>query len=377
MQRTAEANGQTRGWVVGRVAGAPVVVSRSWLLAAVVLTFMIEPVMRRYVPDAGVQTYVLALLDVLLLFGSVFLHEVAHALVARRRGMEVHELAVTLLGGHTRMGGSGATPATSALVAVAGPTVNVVLAVLTWLLWQQLPAGGIAAALVGSLALANGFVGVLNLVPGLPLDGGYVLEALVWRRTGRRSRGTVVAGWSGRVVAVAFVAWLVLLPAVRGARPDLPAVVWAVVIGGFLWSGATQAIRGAALGRTVDALRLTSLMRPAIALLPSDTLADLDSFDDPTLEVVLLDVEGEPAGYVDLGAAASVPGEHRDRTPLAAVSVPLPPEARVRGSLAGGDAVRAVALASARTPVMTVLADDGQVVGLLRAQDVIDALRTG
>jgi Zn-dependent protease len=186
-----------RGWLVGRASGTPVVLSPGWLVAAVVLTVLLLPFARRLAPGSpAVVVWLVAGAAVMLLFASTFLHELAHAAVARRHGMPVHRIALTLLGGHTELGDRAPTAAVSALVAAAGPATNLALGVAAWLVWRVMPGTGPWVALVLALAVTNGFVAVLNLLPGLPLDGGRVLEAGVWQLTGRRSTGTRVAGWS-------------------------------------------------------------------------------------------------------------------------------------------------------------------------------------
>ncbi|GMA26126.1 hypothetical protein GCM10025864_38850 [Luteimicrobium album] len=212
-------------------------VTPSWFVAAAVLTVLFAPTVRYVSPDLGVGTYVVALAFVLLLFLSVFLHEAAHALVARARGHEVHELALTLWGGHTAYGGGGG-PLDAFLVAVVGPVTNLVLAGAFWAAFQPVRGdASIAGLLLYAGAFSNAFVGIFNLLPGLPLDGGQMLESAVWGGTGNREKGTVAAGWVGRAVAVAVIVWAVGVPLARGGQPSLTTVIWGVLIGGFLWQG--------------------------------------------------------------------------------------------------------------------------------------------
>lgn len=363
----------TRGWVVGRAAGAPVVISPGWVVAAIVLTVLTAPTIRALAPQTGSRAYLVAAVAVLLLFGSVFLHELAHALVARRRGVVVHEIAVTLLGGHTQFGAAAPTPATSALVAVVGPVVNLLIAAAAWLALQAIPDGTLAALLVGALAVVNALVGVFNLFPGLPLDGGRVLEALIWRLTGRRSSGTLVAGWVGRVVALGVMVWAVLPPLLDGAAPDLGRVAWAALIGAFLWSGAAGSIKAARTEKAVETVTVAGLMTPAVGVPFDGTLGDLRP--DDGREIVLLAPDRRPAAYLDRAAVASVPEHARVTTPLTSVAVPLPVGSTVAVDLSGSDAIRAVAGVARFAPVMVAVGPAGDVAGLLRAQDVISALR--
>ena len=367
----------TAGWVIGRAAGAPVILAPSWLVAAAVLTALFAPTVQNLAPGIGrAATYLVALTFVVLLFVSVFLHELAHGFVARANGMEVREFAITLWGGHTAFGGADATPGSSALIAVVGPLTNLLVGVLCWVVAQASPAAGLVGIIAYSGAFANAFVAVFNLVPGLPLDGGRVLEALVWRMSGDRGRGTVVAGWVGRIVAVGFVAVAIGYPFLRGQQPDLFTIGWSALIGAFLWSGASQAIRGAQSQRVLDALTVADVARPAVGVPFTVTIAEAEAVAVAAGlgQVVLLAPDGRPAAYVDPEAAAAVPVEARPRTGVQAVAVPLPVGAVVDGRLTGPELVRAIGQVSRFAAAMAVVVD-GQVTGLVFARDVVVALR--
>ena len=367
----------TSGWVIGRAAGAPVILAPSWLLAAVVLTIIFVPTVRIWAPVIGeVATYLVAFSFVVLLFVSVFLHELAHGFMARARGLEVREFAITLLGGHTAVGGAASAPGASALIAVVGPVTNLAVGAGCWLAFRAVPAGGALAAVLYAGAFANAFVAVFNLVPGLPLDGGRVLEALVWKLSGDRLRGTVAAGWAGRVVAVGFAVWALGLPLLSGAQPDMFTIIWAVLIGTFLWSGASGAIRGAGAQRALDRLTVDAVARPAVGVPLIATLAQAQAAAEAagTSAVVLLAPDGAPVGYIDPAAAATVPDAARPTTAVQAVAIPLADGAVVDGHLVGPDLLHAIGQVARSAAVMAVLVD-GQVTGLVFAPEVAAVLR--
>lgn len=368
--------------MIGHFGGAPIIVRPGWLLATVLLAVVSAPVARAVLPgvsDAG--AYVVGFGFGALLLGSVLVHELAHAWAARRRGVPVRQIVLTLVGGHTEMADSG-SPTTSALVAVAGPLANVGLAAVGWAGVQltQPDAGsgpGRAAlhAAFAVLAYSNAFVAAFNLLPGLPMDGGWILEALVWRVTGRRNTGTRAAALIGRAVAVALLVVAVGVPLARSTEPDLTAVVWSAVIGVTLWTSAGAFLRVAAWREAVEGIDLTALARPAVVS-SATTLAELPAGtvgSGPAVVVVAAD--GAVRGYVDGAALAAVPPDRLAMTPVDAVLVPLPAGASVDGTLTGPPALAAVGEGARHASVLVVRGADGGVVGLLRYADLVEALR--
>lgn len=363
------------GWVIGHVAGAPVVLAPSWLVAAVVLTAAYAPSVRN-ATRLGAGAYLVAAVFVVLLFASVLVHELAHGIVAKRRGQQPTAFVLTLWGGHTSFVGGSTSPATSALVAVVGPLANLLLAGAFAGLGALAPVGSLASWLAWSGALSNGFVGVFNLLPGLPLDGGRLLEAAVWAGTRDRSRGTEVAGWVGRAVAAGLVLLAVVVPLAQGSTPSVFTVIWALLLAAFLWNGATATIRSARQQRVVQGLTLASVARPALAVAPEETVAvaGQHAVTAGASEVVLVAPDGRPAAYVDVDAAGRVPASAAATTPVSAVAVPLPVGAWVDGRLEGEALLEALSQASRLSPVVAVLVD-GRVAGLVRTADVVAMLR--
>ena len=201
---------------IGRVAGVPVFLDRTWLLLA---AFFAYTGFQSGRSEGTAVAVAYAVWMVVTIFTAVIGHEVGHALTARAFGFRVHQVVATLWGGHTSYDATGSTPGRSALVALSGPAVNVALSV----------AGFAVACLLGRPRLwfawyfgfLNALLGGFNLLPGLPLDGGAAVQSLVWAVTGRRDRGLLVAGWIGRLVAVALVVGFAGVPLLRSGTPDL------------------------------------------------------------------------------------------------------------------------------------------------------------
>lgn len=384
--RTSPSNGTTRGWVIGRIGGAPVILAPSLLVTAAILTVLFAPVVTQFAPQVRTTTaLIVAFCFALLLFASVFLHELAHGLVATWRGQRVHEYAITLWGGHTQFSTMTGSPGTSALVAVVGPVTNLLLGGAFWVAFLAAPERSLLSLVLLAGAGANGFVGVFNLIPGLPLDGGRILEAVVWKITGDRARGAIVAGWGGRAVAVGVVVLVLGRDFAAGRQPDLFSIAWVVLIASFLWAGASSAIRAAQVQRALAEMSLERLARPAVGVPGTVTVAEARRAATAAggVHIVLLAPDGRPAAYIDSHAVAAVPPEQWETTPVSAVAVPLPVGAVVPSDLAGQELVRVVAQVSRFSPIMAVVrpggvggaGEPGTVIGLLAAQDVISALR--
>lgn len=368
---------RTRGLVIGRVAGAPIVLTPSSALMAVIIALLFAPSFSGQLGIGTGAAYGIAAVFAVILLLSILVHELAHGLVAGAFGLRVREFALTLLGGHTQMTTAPASPGTGALIAASGPLSNLVLAGALGLGASVAPDGGAAYVVLYTAASANLFVGVLNLVPGLPLDGGQVLEAAIWAVSGNRRRGTVVAAWAGRVVAVAFVLVVLFWQARSAWGIDLYQVVWAAVVGAFLWSGATQALRQARTERTVEGFSVETLGARAVGVAATATLAEADAARSVTgaEAVVLLSPDGRPAAYVDPAAAQTVPAAERTRVPVTAVAVGLPAGAVVDAELRGGALLSALSAVSRFAPVMVAVRGH-QVVALVRGADVAARLRS-
>lgn len=359
----------------------------SALVMVGLLTLLFVPTVRTVSPELGSQTVLGAFVVVVTLMVSVFLHELAHALAARAHGMVVQELALTLWGGHTAYSDTRSTPRSSAVIAVVGPLTNIVLAALAWFGYQAQAGSSSVALLLYVSAYANLAVAVFNLLPGLPLDGGQVTEALVWAVTGSRLRGTVVAAWTGRVLAVALVAAAIVVPTLSGRRVELLMVVWAALIGSFMWSSASAALTQSRRRAKIDALDPRVLARPAVAVSADVTVADARQIvtglggEETQVQLVLVAgpqpatgvATGQPVGLVDHVALATVPEDAARTAPVWSVSVALPTVAVVDATLAGERLFSAVLRAAPHAPVC-ILVLGGDVVGALYATDVARAI---
>lgn len=349
------------GLRIGTIAGAPVRIGPSWLLLAVIVVFTSGSNLRYQGNDPATAYGVAAGYAVVLLV-SVLLHEVAHAVTARRAGLRVTAVVADLWGGHTSFDGSGLRPGASALIAAAGPATNLALGLASWA-GANAAGDGIAGHLLGAAGYANLAVAIFNLVPGLPLDGGQILEAAIWGATGDRGRATRVAAWGGRVVAIAIVVVAVLWPLVRGAGLGGYAL-WSLLIAWLLWRGASSALLRSRVTGQLAAHPLSATVHP-LAEVPTDL--PLSAVDTARLPAFAVEA-GLPVGLLTAEAIAAVPDERRGSTPVRAVVAHEPPSWVI--DVVGDDLLPAVQQLSARRLPYAAVRRDGRTIGVLDGRDV-------
>ena len=356
-------------WRIGQVGGVDVLVKPSWVLVAILISVLIAPRVEAEQPGLGSWKYVAGLAFAVLLYLSVLLHEMSHALMAKRYGLPVRSITLHFLGGVTEIEGEADTPGREFGVSVVGPLTSIAVGVACAGLHQLLPAGLLALA-VGGLAVANLVIGVLNLVPGLPLDGGRVLRAAVWKATGDPHRATIVAGWGGRVLAVLVLAWPLTQPLLFGTPPQLVDYLLVFVIATFLWTGASAAITSARLRRKLPVLDARALARRTVAVPHDLPLAQAvrRAQEGAAGAIVVLDAHGRPHGIVNEASLLATPDDRRPWLPTENVARTLEPGLVLSADLTGEPLV----LAMQRTPASEYLLveADGTVYGVLASEDV-------
>ena len=359
---------------VGSVAGSDVLVTRSWFLIAGLIAVITAPAVEQAQPGLGPLKYVGGLALAVLLYLSVLLHEASHALMAKRYGLEVSSITLQFFGGLTAIEGEPESPRQEFWVSVVGPLSSLAIGVVALGLSLVAP-GGLIGLSVLSLAWANLLVGVLNLVPGLPLDGGRVLKAVVWGVTGDTHRGTIIAAWAGRVVAVAAIGWPLLMERLFGYPPSGFDFVFAGVIAMFLWSGASAALANAKLRARLPHLVARELARRTLTVPGDLPLAEAvrRAQEVHAGGIVTVDLGGDPVGVVNEQALLSVPVERRAWVPTSSVARTLDAGLSLPVAIGGEELIRAI---SARPAAEYLLLDtDGTIFGVLATADVDAAFR--
>src|SRR6478735_4994045 len=263
------------GIPLGRIGGVPVVLAYSWFVIAAFTVIVYGPVLARNNPMLGASAYVVAFAYAVLLLISVLVHELAHALTAKIYGWPTQKIVLNLWGGHTQFESFTSSPGRSVLVALAGPAANFVLAGGAWLVLSTNSLGSVAEILTNIFMWANFLIGVFNVLPGLPLDGGRLVESIVWKATGSQAKGTVAAGWGGRIIVLALGLWFIVRPLLSGDVPDTSMLLITILVGGFLWMGASASIQQGRLRSRLHLVSAAALAEPAVGLSETGSVSDV------------------------------------------------------------------------------------------------------
>lgn len=255
------------------VFGIPININASWVLIYALITWTLAVgYFPRQLPGLEPVAYwANGLLAALLLFASVLIHELAHSLVAMRSGLAVSGITLHLLGGVSQLEDEPPDPRTEFLIAAAGPLASFAIAAGLWLSRMTIDVAWVGA-IVTYLIFVNTAVGVFNLIPGFPLDGGRVLRAIVWRTIGDFARATTIASRVGGLVALALIG-LGVLQTATGAFLN---GIWLVLIGLFLRQAATASQSQVTLRTALGDLPVADVMIRDVVTVPwSASVADL------------------------------------------------------------------------------------------------------
>ena len=359
---------------MGSIAGIDVLITSSWFIIAGLIALAYAPRIEQVEPGLGVWKYVAGLVFAVILYLSVLLHEASHAVTAQRFGYGVNSITLHFLGGATEIDGTSRKPRHEFWIAVVGPLTSLAVGATALGLSFVTPPGLIRVAVEG-LAGANLIIGVLNLVPGLPLDGGRVLKALVWGASGDQHKATLVAGWGGRIAALALLAWPVVQEPLTGSEPTITDIVLVFILGLFLWTGATAAMAHARIRRRLPALVARPLARRTLTV-PADTpLAEAvrQAREAEAGSIVTVSASGTPIGIVSEAAVNAMPDDRRPWVPVSTVTRALEDGLTLPAAVAGEELILAISRRPAEEYLL--VEDDGQIYGVLSTADVDKAFR--
>ncbi|BAC08856.1 tll1304 [Thermosynechococcus vestitus BP-1] len=364
--------GMGQGWQVGRVFGIPLYIDRSWFLVILLFTFLNGSDWQDTYPQWRALVWPMGFGVSLLLFASVLLHELGHSLVARSQGITVRSITLFLFGGVAAIERESNTPGQAFQVAIAGPLVSFALFVLLQGVAVLLPGDYPLHELLLYLANINFVLGVFNLLPGLPLDGGQVLKAAVWKFTGNRFQGMRWAARSGQLLgwlAISFGLFVTLLGSGNG--------LWLGLLGWFALQNATLYNRLSQLQEALVTLTAAEAMTRDFRVI--EGTVSLREFADrylllsdrqPTGYFVATD--GRYCGYLDSQALNHVERSRWEVTPVAELAVPLRAIATVKESDSLAKTI--CTLEEQQQRFITVLTPADAVAGVIDRGDILVAL---
>ena len=359
---------------IGSIAGIDVLITSSWFIVALLISLGFAPRIEAEQPGLGFWKYVAGFVLAVVLYLSVLLHEASHAVTAQRLGYGVTSITLHFLGGMTEIDGTSRRPRHEFWIAVVGPLTSIAVGAAAFGLAFAVPDGLVKLA-IDYLAGANLVIGALNLVPGLPLDGGRVLKALVWGASGNQHKATVVAGWGGRLAALALLAWPVVQEPVLGEPPTVMDIVLVFILGLFLWTGATAAMAHARIRQRLPALVARPLARRTLTV-PGDLPlgeAVRRAQEAQAGSIVTVSPDGTPVGIVSEAAVSAMPEERRPWVPVSTVTRALEEGLSLPADVAGEDLILAISRRPAEEYLLVEA--DGRIYGVLSTADVDRAFR--
>jgi Zn-dependent protease len=369
---------------VGRVFGIRIGVDYSWFI----VLFLIIWNLSGYYDDVAPRSdaFVLAVVSALLFFLSILLHELGHAVVALRNGIPIEGIDLWAFGGVAKLGRDTDSPGVEFRVAIAGPVVTLVIALVCLGLGMAVSGSSDAlnsaqfsndvtdatTAVLGYLASVNILLLAFNLIPAFPLDGGRIARAIAWKITGDRNRATRFAARLGRLGGYLMIAAGV---AVYVVWDDLVGGIWLAFIGWFLAGAARSAEAQADLSGRIEHLRVADVMDAQPVAIPADwTIADAEQqffLRYGWAWFPVIDSEGRLVGVVSREAVQSVPVEERTIRPVSSVMARDDGSSGLRVRL--DDPLESLLGQEGLARLGAIMAVDGE--GVLRGVVTVDAVR--
>ncbi|MEV7750724.1 site-2 protease family protein [Streptomyces griseofuscus] len=367
------------GILMGRPFGVPVYVAPSWFLVAALITWVFGGQLDRVLPELGAARYLVSLFFAVAFYASVLVHELAHTVAAIRFKLPVRRIQLQFFGGVSEIEKEAETPGREFVLAFVGPLLSLVLAGLFYLAMKPVQPGTVPGVLLAGLMVSNLIVAAFNLLPGLPLDGGRMLRAVVWKITGKPMSGTVAAAWVGRALAVAVLVGLPLLNSSgglgggteeSGGMNTVTDALLAAILAAIIWTGAGNSLRMARLREHLPELRARTLTRRAVPVETDTPLSEALRRANAAgaRALVVVDADGHPLSLVRESAIVGVPEHRRPWVPVSGLAQDLTDDMRVSAELSGEELLDALRAAPATEYL--VVETTGEIYGVLSAADV-------
>ncbi len=367
------------GLLMGKPFGVPVYVAPSWFLVAALITWVFGNQLDRVLPELGGARYLVSLFFAVAFYASVLVHELAHTVAALRFKLPVRRIQLQFFGGVSEIEKESETPGREFVLAFVGPLLSLVLAGVFYAGMQAVDAGTVPGVLLAGLMISNLIVAAFNLLPGLPLDGGRMLRAVVWKITGKPMSGTVAAAWVGRALAISVLIGLPLLNqsgALGGEAQDIGGMdtvtdaLLAAILAAIIWTGAGNSLRMARLREHLPELRARTLTRRAVPVESETPLSEAlrRANDAGARALVVVDTDGDPMALVREAAIVSVPQHRRPWVGVGGLAQDLTEGMRISAELAGEELLDTLRATPATEYL--VVEESGEIYGVLSAADV-------
>jgi len=364
-------NGNIR---VGSLFGIPFYVNPSWFLVLGLVTWSYGSGLAQQFPNLpGNSPLILGLVTALLLFSSVLAHELGHSFVAIKQGIKVDSITLFIFGGLASLEKESETPAAAFWVAIAGPAVSLVLFGILTTLGFAAHLTGPVAAIIAVLAAINLSLGLFNLIPGLPLDGGNILKAIVWKVTGNQYKGVKIASIVGQGFGWVAIA-SGLLPIVLNGSFDN---VWNLLIGSFLLQNAGKSAQYARVQERLTGLTVADAVTPNSPMIHEDiTLREF--VDQRTLtgsnwqKFLVTNESGHLVGELALDALKDVRSDRWAHTAVSEIMQSIEPSTIIISDRPLLQAIEQ--LESKKATTLSVTNHDGVLLGLLEKATVINLI---
>ncbi|MEQ9356486.1 site-2 protease family protein [Coleofasciculus chthonoplastes] len=358
-------------WRIGSLFGIPFFIDPSWFFILALVTLLkagnFDPSFQ------SISAWSLGLVMALLLFASVLLHELGHSLVARSQGIKVNSITLFIFGGVAAIDRESQTPGDAFQVAIAGPGVSLCLFGLFYGLTQVLPTENLGYLVAADLARINLVLTLFNLIPGLPLDGGQVLKAAIWKLTGNRLQGVRWAAQAGKLIGFLAIAVSVGLALLTGVWT----VLWLALIGSFVYRNANAYDRLTILQEALLQLKSSDAMTHDFRVL--DATMSLRSFAE---EYILADIqtnkpyyaasEGRYRGLVKIQDLQTIERSRWDMESLESLVHPLSDITTVEEKTPLIDVINT--LETCQLKHLTVLSPAGAIAGVIDRGDIVRAV---
>lgn len=359
---------------LGRIFGIPLLLDYSWFLIFALLTWLLAA---KYYPmeirgwSTGMY-WLLGAITAILLFVSVLLHELSHSVVAMQYKIKVRQITLFIFGGVSDIAGEPTKSSQEFWIAIAGPLLSFALAVVFYLLTFVVKGSAPLLALMKYMAFINLALGVFNLIPGFPLDGGRVLRSIVWAVSHNASRATTVAATVGRVFAWILIIWGVFQ--IFGG--NLVNGLWIAFIGWFLESAAVQQSRQQAFHDMLDGHLVDEAMQSDMVTVSSETTIR-ELVDHHILgsgrRAFIVEHNGDKVGLLTMHAVRDVP---KERWGAVTVHELMIPEAQIKTVEAHSPLWDAIVRMDQDGVNQLPVLQDKRIIGILSRESTMTFLRT-